>query len=91
VQLAELAVRRHLLEEADLRLREVAALDVDLGHNSNTYELLRAIVDLRLGRLEPAQLDRLRRMHGLFSDEQLSAWFEQLELTRSERQQLGLD
>lgn len=94
VQRAELAVRRGQLEEADRELSLVAALEVDdLGSYEFRNELLRALVDLRLGRLEPGQVERMRsaRERSQFTDDQLSAWFEELALMPSERGRLALD
>jgi tetratricopeptide (TPR) repeat protein len=88
LQLADLAVRRNLLEEADLQLRSVATLDPD--EHSFVYEFLRALVDLRLGRLELAQIERVQAAPPRFTPDQLSEWFEELALTSSERRRLAL-
>jgi tetratricopeptide (TPR) repeat protein len=87
LQLAELAVRRNLLENADLQLRTVAELDGD--EHSFVYEFLRALVDLRLGRLELAQVERVQSVPQPFSSDQLSEWFDQLALTPGERHRLA--
>jgi hypothetical protein len=82
---AELAVRRHRLEQADLHLQAVAAFGLDLEGQTFTYQFLRALVDLRLDRFESPQFAKPA------PSEQLSAWFEQLELTKSELERLALD
>ncbi len=88
LQWAELAVRRNYLEDADLRLRDIAMH----GDHSFTYEFLRALVDLRLGRLEPVQVERMQaaRAASSFTLDQLAPWFEQLGLTANERGRLAL-
>jgi serine/threonine protein kinase len=92
LQLAELAVRRHLLDDADLQLRAVETLGGTLGEKLLIYELVRAVVDLRLGRSDPTQVERLRVAleKPVFTFEQLSTWFDELELTPRERGRLGL-
>jgi tetratricopeptide (TPR) repeat protein len=55
-----------------------------------TYEVLRTLIDHRRGRLDPAQLERLHnaRKRSPFTDQQLVAWFDELELPRDERRLL---
>ncbi len=87
--LAEVLVRRGQLDEAEARL-----LIIDreqLGQHELTYELLRALVDLRQGRLDPAQIERFHaaRNRSKISDDQLVAWLVELGLTARERRQLA--
>jgi tRNA A-37 threonylcarbamoyl transferase component Bud32 len=87
VSLAELALRRHRLDEADLQLQAIEALDLDLRERALIYEALRTLVDHRLGRLDPAQIERVQdaRAHSSLDDEQLVTWFDELELSGDER------
>jgi tetratricopeptide (TPR) repeat protein/predicted Ser/Thr protein kinase len=82
--MAELAVRRHELDEADRQLRAVAAFDAPLGEHLFVYEVLRVLVDLRLGRLESAQI----RADSPFDEAALATWFDELEVTPNERARL---
>jgi serine/threonine protein kinase/tetratricopeptide (TPR) repeat protein len=90
LQWAELAVCRHLYDDADEHLRALATGGLDLGKKLYVYELLRALVDLRRGGVDSTQLEQL----GIalekvsFTFPQLSEWFDQLEMTPDERTRL---
>ncbi len=90
VLLAELALRAGRLDDADLQLRAVEALGPNLRSFALTYEVLRTLIDHRRGRLDPAQLERLHRARARspFTDQQLVAWFDELELPPDERRLL---
>jgi hypothetical protein len=88
--LAEAALRAGRLDDADLQLRAVEALDLDLRSFALTYEVLRTLIDHRRGRLDPAQRERVHdaRARSVFTDQQLVAWFDELELPGDERRLL---
>ncbi|PRQ05426.1 Serine/threonine-protein kinase PK-1 [Enhygromyxa salina] len=94
VDRCEVALRRGDLEAASA---ELDALDSPepgkLGPYEFSFALLRALVDQRRGRLGHAVLERLRsaRADAAPTDEQISAWLDQLEVSAAERSALGLD
>lgn len=95
IGLAELALREGRLEKSREHLAAVERLGLDvLGHQLASFEIVRALVELRAGcrrcraglraRVEAAMIA------GEWPLELLEPWLEELELSRSERQSLGL-
>jgi tetratricopeptide (TPR) repeat protein len=91
LRLAELAVRRDDPSDADALLRECAGQVTELGEEQLTYELLRAIVDLRLTPPQPLDRDALdrARQHHANVDLRVPAWLAQLGVSEFERRALG--
>ena len=87
---AELALRRDQLVEAMLSLELVEPQVDALGAEGLVYALLRALVDVRQGRLEEASVARLRAARAAHPelDAALGAWLDELEVTAAERARL---
>ncbi len=91
VGLVELQLRRDRLEAADASLRAAEAL-ADPGPHAFSLALLRALVDLRRGRLEPSTIAALTKAGETspFTAAQVDAWLDELAVTESERRRLQL-
>ncbi|MFV8753552.1 protein kinase domain-containing protein [Nannocystaceae bacterium ST9] len=91
LQSCEIAVRRGQLE---LAASELDALDpATLGAHEFSYALLRALIEVREGELAPATLEGLHRALAAapFTIAQVEGWFDQLELTATEREALQIE
>ncbi|NJK31656.1 MAG: tetratricopeptide repeat protein [Deltaproteobacteria bacterium] len=94
LQLCEAAVRNGRLDAADAELDVLDTLRLaDFGAHEFSYALLRALVALRRGDLQSAQLERLHlaRTTTSFTADQINSWFDQLALTPAERATLQTD
>jgi serine/threonine protein kinase/tetratricopeptide (TPR) repeat protein len=91
IRLAEIAVRRGELEDADAQLRGVGMTRERLDGEQVAYELLRALVDLRQGHLQTDQVAELRRIREQHPAIELEGWLDELGLDAKERKSLDFE
>ncbi|MEM9457914.1 MAG: protein kinase [Myxococcota bacterium] len=89
----EVALRREQLDAANTELRTIEAHHADLGPYAFSHALLRALVDVRRGKLRPPAIERLRRTraHAPVTQQQLDDWYTELGMSTEERALLLVD
>jgi tetratricopeptide (TPR) repeat protein len=88
----EATLRSGRIDDADAELRAIEQRGIGIGAHELSYALLRALTDVRRGDLRPS-LTRLRSAYAgtLFTAEQLTTWYRQLEMSAEERALLEID
>jgi hypothetical protein len=93
LRLAELALRRARVEEADAHLQACVGQREHMGSDAFGYEFLRALVDLRLPEPRPVQLAALAQVRARHPtlEPLLPTWLSQLGVDARESRALGLE